>query len=172
MLQARQVVECRLWNTALESVDENWWMDVLADPRGRVRKKPIGYNRYGKSASQHGFYTLADEIRPRILIACTKCPWMADFNRTELVTTYGLDFPLPNLLEQLAAPDCSRRGNQWDRCGAYYGASTRIMLTQRLAYKGTAIRGKAFDVCRAVSNGAVHARGSKLVDPTKHKSRR
>jgi hypothetical protein len=54
------------------------------------------------------------------MVGCSKCAWEAEFNRAELVTTYGLEFPLPNLLEQLAAPDCSRRGNQWDRCGAYF----------------------------------------------------
>jgi hypothetical protein len=31
MLQARQVVERRSWNTPQEMLDENWWMDVLAD---------------------------------------------------------------------------------------------------------------------------------------------
>jgi hypothetical protein len=27
---------------------------------------------------------------------------------------------MPNLLNHLAAPGCSRLGSQWDRCGAYY----------------------------------------------------
>jgi len=33
---------------------------------------------------------------------------------------YGLDYPLPNLLNHLASPTCAKVGNQWDRCGAYY----------------------------------------------------
>jgi hypothetical protein len=42
----------------------------------------------------------------------------AEFSRAELVAVYGLDST--DLLEHLAAPDCSRRDNQWDRCGVYY----------------------------------------------------
>ena len=62
MLQARQAVERRSWNTQpQEPVDENWWMDVLADPRGRVRKQTSGYSR---TTNQRAYYTLADEQRP------------------------------------------------------------------------------------------------------------
>jgi hypothetical protein len=57
---------------------------------------------------------------PTISVACTKCRWQAEFSGAELMARFGLEYPLPNLLEHLAAPDCSRRGNQWDRCGAYY----------------------------------------------------
>jgi hypothetical protein len=27
---------------------------------------------------------------------------------------------MPNLLNRLAAPNCSRLGSQWDRCGVHY----------------------------------------------------
>ena len=30
------------------------------------------------------------------------------------------DHPMPNLLDQLAAPSCSRLGSHWDRCGVHY----------------------------------------------------
>ena len=59
-------------------------------------------------------YTLANEPRPIILVACSK------FSRADLITDYGADYPLPNLLDHLAMPDCSKIKNQWDRCGVYY----------------------------------------------------
>jgi hypothetical protein len=72
MLQAREAIERRSWSNAVESIDENWWMDVLADPRARVR-----YTRYGRPATQRGVYTLDDEPGPTISVACTKCSWHA-----------------------------------------------------------------------------------------------
>ena len=65
-------------------------------------------------------YRLRDESHASILIACTKCDWKAAFDRDELIAAYGADYPLPNLLNFVAAPGCSRVGSQWDRCGAYY----------------------------------------------------
>jgi hypothetical protein len=69
---------------------------------------------------ERAFYTLADEPHPMILVACTKCPWQAAFSRADLITNYGAEYPLPDLLDNLALPGCSRTKNQWDRCGVYY----------------------------------------------------
>jgi hypothetical protein len=40
--------------------------------------------------------------------------------RDELIAAHGADYAMPNLLNHLAAPGCSRLGSQWDRCGVHY----------------------------------------------------
>jgi hypothetical protein len=50
----------------------------------------------------------------------SKCDWRAAFSRDDLIATHGADYPMPNLLDQLAAPSCSRLGSHWDRCGVHY----------------------------------------------------
>ena len=57
---------------------------------------------------ERAYYTLADEPGPIMLVACSKCPWQAAFSRAELITNYGAEYPLPNLLDHLAVPDCSK----------------------------------------------------------------
>jgi hypothetical protein len=69
---------------------------------------------------KRAYYTLADEPRTTILIACAKCPWEAEFSRADLIAIYGAEYPLPNLLDHLAAPGCPKTKSQWDRCGVYY----------------------------------------------------
>jgi hypothetical protein len=39
MIQARQANESRSWSHPQEPVTEEWWADVLADPRARIRKR-------------------------------------------------------------------------------------------------------------------------------------
>ena len=116
MLQARDSLAQRSWSHPLKHTGEEWWADVLADPRAR---------RAASVAPSHGaikVYRLRDEPHASILIACTKCDWKAAFNRDELIAQHGADRPLPELLSHVAAPGCSRVGSQWDRCGAYYVA--------------------------------------------------
>ena len=48
------------------------------------------------------FYTLADEPRETILVACSKCEWRAAFLRDDLIASHGADYPMPNLLNHLA----------------------------------------------------------------------
>jgi hypothetical protein len=36
MMRAREVVACRSWSTSQEPTSEDWWADVLADPRARI----------------------------------------------------------------------------------------------------------------------------------------
>jgi hypothetical protein len=69
---------------------------------------------------RHAFYTLADEPRETILVACSKCDWRAAFSRNELIASHGASHPMPNLLDRLAAPECPRLGSMWDRCGVHY----------------------------------------------------
>jgi len=88
---------------------------VLADPRARKRE-PHATDLPVRRA----FHTLADEPRETILVVCSKCAWRAAFSRAELIASHGADHPMPNLLDHLAAPGCSRRGSMWDRCGVHY----------------------------------------------------
>ena len=97
-----------------EPTGEEWWADVLADPRARKRERRTDL------AVKRAFYRLADEKRETILVACSKCDWRAAFSRDDLIAAHGADYPMPNLLNHLAAPNCPRLGSQWDRCGVRY----------------------------------------------------
>jgi hypothetical protein len=71
MIQARDAVETRSWSHPQEPTTEDWWADVLADPRARIPKRRSDYT------AKQAFYRLADEPREVILIACSKCDWKA-----------------------------------------------------------------------------------------------
>ena len=114
MVQAREAVSRRSWSHPQEPAGEEWWADVLADPRARKR------TRRTDLPVKQAFYRLADEKRETILVACSKCEWQAAFARDDLIASHGADYPMPNLLDQLAAPSCSRLGSHWDRCGVHY----------------------------------------------------
>jgi hypothetical protein len=107
MLKARDAVDRRSWSHPQEPATEEWWADVLADPRARIRKR-----RGSEQAVARTFYRLADEPRDTILVACSKCDWKAAFRRDELIAAHGAACPMPNLLERLAAPGCARIGQQ------------------------------------------------------------
>ena len=114
MLQARDAVERRSWSHPQEPTGEEWWADVLADPRARKRERRTDL------AVKQAFYRLGDEKRDIILVACNKCDWRAAFARDDLIATHGANYPMPNLLDRLAAPGCPRLGSNWDRCGVHY----------------------------------------------------
>jgi hypothetical protein len=114
MVRARDAVSRRSWSHPQEPTGEEWWADVLADPRARKRE------RHTDLAAKQAFYRLADETREIILVACSKCDWRAAFSRAELIASHGADYAMPNLLDHLAAPSCSRLGSNWDRCGVHY----------------------------------------------------
>jgi hypothetical protein len=61
MLRARDAVERRSWSHPQEPTSEDWWADVLADPRGRKRERRTDL------AVKRAFYRLADEKREIIL---------------------------------------------------------------------------------------------------------
>ena len=71
MLEAREAVERRSWSHPQEPTGEEWWADVLADPRARKRQRRTDL------AVKQAFYRLADEKRETILVACSKCDWRA-----------------------------------------------------------------------------------------------
>jgi hypothetical protein len=75
---------------------------VLADPRARKRERRTNL------AIKQAFYRLADERRETILVACSKCDWRAAFSRDDLIASHGADCAMPNLLNHLTAPNCSR----------------------------------------------------------------
>src|SRR6516162_8864853 len=114
MAQARFAVGRRSWSHPQEPTGEEWWADVLADPRARKREQRTDL------AVKQAFYRLVDEPRETILVACSKCDWRAAFSRDELIAAYGADYAMPNLLNHLAAPGCSRLGSNRDRCGVHY----------------------------------------------------
>jgi hypothetical protein len=114
MLRTRDAVERRSWSHPQQPTGEEWWADVLADPRARKRERRTDL------AVKRAFYRLADEKREIILVACSKCDWRAAFPRDDLIASHGADYAMPNLLNHLAAPGCSRLGSQWDRCGVHY----------------------------------------------------
>ena len=120
MIRAREVVVARSWLSSQEPITEAWWADVLADPRARTRRRPDGYGHDVRRTAQRTFYRLADEPRPIIEVACTKCAWKAAFRRAELIASHGAEYPLPDLLDHLAMPGCPKIKSQWDRCGVHY----------------------------------------------------
>ena len=77
MLPAREAVSRRLWSQPQEYANDDWWADVLADPRGRriVRAAP--------SRGAITIYRLRDEPHATVLVACTKCEWRAAFKRDD-----------------------------------------------------------------------------------------
>jgi hypothetical protein len=115
MVQAREAVARRSWLHSQQPTTEEWWADVLADPRVR-RREP----RASDLPVRRAFYTLADERHETILVACSKCDWKAAFQRNDLIASYGANRPMPSLLDHLAAPSCSRHVSMWDRCGVHY----------------------------------------------------
>ena len=114
MLQARHAVVQRSWSHPQEDSPDDWWADVLADPRARRQ------TRGSHSRGALNIYRLRDEPRATILVACTKCDWKAAYSRDELTALHGADRAMPDLLHDLAAPGCSKVGSNWDRCGAHF----------------------------------------------------
>jgi|SRR5262249_27409409 len=121
MLCARQILQRRARSTAQQPISEDWWADVLADPRARRSRQARGFYRHdGKLKIRRAHYVLGDEPRPTILVACSKCEWKAAFIRDDLIATHGADYPMPTLLVHLAAPDCPKIRDHWNLCGVYY----------------------------------------------------
>jgi hypothetical protein len=86
MLRAREVVASRSWATSQEPTSEDWWADVLADPRARLRRQPQGLDgRDSKRTARKSHYRLADEHRPLIEVACSKCEWKAAFSERRIL---------------------------------------------------------------------------------------
>jgi hypothetical protein len=89
MVQARDAAETRAWSHPQEPTTEEWWADVLADPRARTRRR-----RSIELAVERTFYRLADELRQVILVACSKYDWRAAYHRAELFASHGVDRPM------------------------------------------------------------------------------
>ena len=62
-------------------------------------------------------YRLRDQPGVIILVACTKCDWKAAYSRDELIALHGADRAMPNLLNDLAAPVCSKIGRTGTAAG-------------------------------------------------------
>jgi hypothetical protein len=121
MRQAREALSGRPWSHPLEYVGEEWWADVLADPRARTPKRRSDYT------AKQAFFRLADELREVILVACSKCEWKAAFHRAELIAAHGVACPMPSLLEHLAAPGCAKRVLVGAKAGrAHWSAAMKV----------------------------------------------
>jgi hypothetical protein len=83
MLQARDAVDRRSWSHPQEPTGEDWWADVLADPRARKRERRTDL------AVKHAFYRLADEKDGTILVACSKCDWRGCVFTRRLIAAHG-----------------------------------------------------------------------------------
>src|SRR5260221_2020735 len=66
MLQARDAVEHRSWSHPQEPTGDEWWADVLADPRARKRERRTDL------AVKRAFYRLADRKGEVIIVAGRK----------------------------------------------------------------------------------------------------
>src|SRR5262249_58307446 len=100
MVQARDAVERQSWWHPQEPAGEEWWADVLADPRARKRKRRTGL------AVKQAFYRLADEKRETILIACSKCDWRAPVWRGEIIPSHGAHHPMAQPPDHPPPPGC------------------------------------------------------------------
>jgi hypothetical protein len=89
MLQARQAVARRSWSHPQQAAGEDWWADVLADPRARKRDSRLNM------AIKQLVYRLVDEPRATLFVACSKCDWKAAYHRDELIASHGAAFPMP-----------------------------------------------------------------------------
>src|SRR5215813_14487773 len=119
MLKAHDVLSRRSWSHPQEPTGEDWWADVLADPRARRRERRTDL------AVKQAFYRLADEPRETILVVCSKCEWRAAFSRDDLIVSHGANYPMPNLLDYLAAPDCPRLGSTGTAVGCSTSSQSR-----------------------------------------------
>jgi hypothetical protein len=119
-------VESRSWSHPQEPTGEEWWADVLADPRGRKRERRTDL------AVKQAFYRLSDERRAIILVACSKCDWRAAFSRDDLIASHGADYAMPNLLNHLAAPSCSRLGSHWIAAASITWSRSRARGNRRV----------------------------------------
>src|SRR4051812_50020675 len=111
MLQAHGAVERRSRSHPQEPTGEEWWADVLADPRARKRERRTDL------AVKRAFYRLADEKREIILVACSKCDWRGAVSRPEMIATHGADDAMPHPPQQLPPPRCSRARPPLGRLG-------------------------------------------------------
>src|SRR5262245_12613312 len=149
MVKARDAVSRRSWSHPQEPTGEEWWADVLADPRARKRERRTDL------AVKQAFYRLADEKREIILATCSKCDWRAAFSRDDLIASHGADYAMPNLLGHLAAPRSSRLGSHWDRCGVITSSRSRVRgSTYSQTPIGVAVRARQpRSSCRAAMPG-------------------
>jgi hypothetical protein len=109
MVQAHDAVESRSWSHPQEPATEDWWADLLADPRARRPKRRSS----DMATIERTFDRLADELRDTILVACSKCDWKAAFRRDELIAEHGLPArcrACSNVSPRPAAPRSARNG--------------------------------------------------------------
>jgi hypothetical protein len=62
MAQARDAVERRSWSHPLEHVSEEWWADVLANPRARKRERRTDLAKSVLGRRSAEFATQAHEL--------------------------------------------------------------------------------------------------------------
>ena len=86
-------------------------------------------------------------------------PLASSVQPRNLISNYGAEYPMPNLLNHLAALGCLKIGSQWDRCGVYY--VTRAYWSQSSPSPLRCARMHAVIVCR-FTRPARRGRGSRI----------
>ena len=114
MVQARDAVERRSWANPQEPTGEEWWADVLADPRARKRERRTDCREESvlsglPTKSARSYLSRAASVIGGLRFCATTS------SRRMVQTT-----PMPSLLNHLAAPGSNRLGSHWDRCGVHY----------------------------------------------------
>ena len=95
---------------ALAPVDENWWIDVLHDPRAR----PPRASRI-EASSRNARYRLDRQGSTGVSFACRLCRWTHSAYKSDLIKAHGPDRNVIGLATDLAT--CDRRNG--GACGAY-----------------------------------------------------
>ena len=67
----------------------------------------------------HGAVTLSRYPSDQVRVACRSCSRAGRYQRATLITRFGADARLPDVLRDLAA-DCPRWRDFSDPCGAHY----------------------------------------------------
>jgi hypothetical protein len=129
MLRARDAISRKSWSHPQEPTSEEWWADVLADPRARRQQPSHGGTKF---MVRRAYYTLGDENHEVVFVACSKCEWKAAFVREELIATHGRDCPMPNLLDRLADPGCPRSTDQSDAACTMLNRLTVVVAPESL----------------------------------------
>src|SRR5258707_8306490 len=98
MLQARDAVGSRSWSPPQEPTGDEWWADVLADPRARKRERRTDL------AVKRAFYRLADQKSEEIPVACNKWDFRAGVPADRTTDPPRTGFGRPPPPHPLSAP--------------------------------------------------------------------
>ena len=73
----------------------------------------------GLPAVTTGSLTLKEYPRDMVVVTCDRCDMQGKYRKARLISRYGPDIRLPDMLRKIA-PDCEKRGLGNDQCGVHY----------------------------------------------------